>query len=184
MTRLHPLLIPDWRERLADNARTLGLTPRQTEVSLLMVEGLTYPQIAERLCLSEASIKKPRLPDAGPAVPACVAGPARHEGRSPRDCRSAAGAAWRRRMTAGDFVRVTSPAYQGCTGVIVAAVDGGYDVRMTATGLVRWFGEDELRREKRTSEIQAEALRAAARERIQSGVPVRGIRERLKGAAA
>lgn len=57
MTRLHPLLIPDWRERLTDNARALGLTPRQTEVALLMVEGLTYPQIAERLCLSESSIK-------------------------------------------------------------------------------------------------------------------------------
>lgn len=82
-------------------------------------------------------------------------------------------------MTTNDFVRVVHGWFLGCTGVIVAAVDGGYDVRMTATGLVRWFGEDELRREKRTSELRAEA-----RERIQSGVPVRGIRERLKGAAA
>lgn len=65
-------------------------------------------------------------------------------------------------MTTNDFVRVVHGWFLGCTGVVVAAVDGGYDVRMTATGLVRWFGEDELRRDKRTSELRAEA-----RERIQ-----------------
>jgi hypothetical protein len=64
-------------------------------------------------------------------------------------------------MNDGDFVRISHGCYEGCTGVIVAALDGGYHVRMTSTGLVRWFGEDELMREKRTSELLAEEPIAA-----------------------
>lgn len=82
-------------------------------------------------------------------------------------------------MTPGDFVRVTRGGWAGCIGVVLALVDGGYDVRLTSTGQVRWFGEDELRREKRTSELRAEA-----RERLQSGESRKSLRERLRGAAA
>lgn len=59
-------------------------------------------------------------------------------------------------MTTNDFVRVVHGWFLGCTGVVVAAVDGGYDVRLTSTGVVRWFGEDELVPESRTSEVRKE----------------------------
>lgn len=86
-------------------------------------------------------------------------------------------------MTAGDFVRIQQPSpFAGMSGTLVGLCIGDEStwwVRLTSTGQHVAVAASDLRRDKRTSELRAEA-----RERIQSGVPVRGIRERLKGAAA
>lgn len=54
---LQPLLVPDWRERLVGNARALGLTPRQVECALLIVEGWSNREIGYRMHISESTVK-------------------------------------------------------------------------------------------------------------------------------